>query len=122
MSLRRNITTGEIREISDEQIAAWLAAGNPKGEHYSTAWEPYTPPPSEPAPTRWRVKRDTVWNRLLAILGSDNLHAAFDAMPPRDYREFFANEYFWSDNQRLRAYLAVNDLDPDVVLAADEYI
>lgn len=44
MSLRRHITSGDIQDISDEQIAAWTASNNPK----LAAWEPYTPPEPEP--------------------------------------------------------------------------
>lgn len=49
MSTYRNTTTGEIRDIDDQLVAAWQAAGNPK----AGAWEPYTPPPpAEPDPVR----------------------------------------------------------------------
>ena len=47
MSTYRHTTTGEVREISDELIAAWEEVGNPKRE----AWEAYVPPtPEPPAP------------------------------------------------------------------------
>lgn len=44
MNTYRHTTTGEVREISDELIAAWEAAGNPKRQE----WEAYTPPAPEP--------------------------------------------------------------------------
>jgi hypothetical protein len=44
MALYRNTSTGEIRDINDGLLAAWRAAGNPKGEH----WESYTLPPLPP--------------------------------------------------------------------------
>ena len=47
MSTYRHTTTGEVREISDELIAAWKVANNPKRE----GWEAYVPPtPEPPAP------------------------------------------------------------------------
>lgn len=68
MSLRRNLTTGEIREIPDEQIAAWLAAGNPKGAHYTTAWEAYTPPEPEPAvPSEVTRRQLFLWLNSIGI-------------------------------------------------------
>jgi hypothetical protein len=45
MSLFQNISTGEVREIDDGLMAAWIAAGNPKAQE----WAPYTPAPPEPA-------------------------------------------------------------------------
>jgi hypothetical protein len=51
MSLYRNATTGEIRDLDAALIAAWQAAGNPK----AALWEEYTPPEPEPGPVvpRW---------------------------------------------------------------------
>lgn len=47
MSLRQNVSTGEVREIDDALIAAWIDASNPKAE----SWQAYTPPPpQEPTP------------------------------------------------------------------------
>lgn len=68
MSLRRNITTGEIRDIPDEQIAAWLANGNPKGAHYRDAWAPYTPPEPEPAvPSEVTRRQLFLWLNSIGI-------------------------------------------------------
>lgn len=119
MSLYRHKVTGDVKELDPAQIQAWIDAGNQKGAHYRDEWEPYTPPAPE-QPTRWQVKRDTVWNRLRTLLGPDALHEAFDRLPPRDYREFFANEFFWSDNPWLRGYLTNIRLDPDVILAPED--
>jgi hypothetical protein len=51
MTTYRNTVTGEVREISDQLIAAWEAASNPKRD----GWEAYTPPlPPATAPQpRW---------------------------------------------------------------------
>ena len=46
MSLYRNATTGEIRDLEPGLIAAWQAASNPK----ATLWEAYTPPDPDPEP------------------------------------------------------------------------
>lgn len=46
MSTRKHVITGEVREISDEQIAAWTAAGNPK----AGMWEEYANPPAPEVP------------------------------------------------------------------------
>lgn len=46
MSLYRNTTTGEVRDLDDSLVAAWVAAGNPK----ASQWEAYTPPPPPPPP------------------------------------------------------------------------
>jgi len=49
MSLFQNIATGEVRDIDDGLMAAWIAAGNPKAHQ----WTPYTPaPPEPPAPPK----------------------------------------------------------------------
>lgn len=84
MSLRRNLTTGEIRDISDEQIAAWIAAGNPKGAHYSTAWEPYTPPEPEPASLPTEVTKWQFWTVATEMFGARGItKAAIRAMLPQ---------------------------------------
>ena len=44
MSTYRNTTTGDVRDIDDGLMAAWIAAGNPKADQ----WTPYTPAPPEP--------------------------------------------------------------------------
>lgn len=97
MSLRRNITTGEIRDIPDERIAAWLANGNPKGEHYSTQWEPYTAPePEPPGPPEQVTKRQwRLWRRFQhGIVDPDaEVHAAIDQYVPEQMREYAHMEY-----------------------------
>jgi len=68
MSFRRHKTTGEIKEISDEQIAAWLANGNHKGAHYSQQWEPYTPPEPEPVvPSEVTRRQLFLWLNSIGI-------------------------------------------------------
>lgn len=97
MSLRRNITTGEIRDIPDEQIAAWLQTGNPKGTHYTTQWEPYTPPPPEPpGPPAQVTKRQ--WRLYCRFdLGhadpDASVRAAIDQYVPAEQRERAHIEY-----------------------------
>lgn len=51
MATYRNIENGEIREISAELFAAWLATGNPK----ASVWEPWAidPPPPTPPDPQW---------------------------------------------------------------------
>ena len=46
MSLYQNTATGEVRDIDDALMTAWVAAGNPK----ATQWSPYTPPEPPPPP------------------------------------------------------------------------
>ncbi len=68
MSLRRNLTNGDIKDIDDAQLAAWIEAGNPKGAHYSTAWEPYTPPEPEPVvPSEVTRRQLFLWLNSLGI-------------------------------------------------------
>lgn len=50
MALYRNTATGEIRDLDDALIAAWQAAGNPKGEQWQPYVAPPEPPPEPPAP------------------------------------------------------------------------
>lgn len=104
MSLRRNLTTGEIRDIPDEQIAAWLAAGNPKGEHYSTAWEPYTPPPPEPpGPPEQVTKRQLLhWLEFDHAIADPEaaIVAAITAHIPEQMRTFALKD--WSRTYYIR--------------------
>ena len=104
MSLRRNLTTGEIRDIPDEQIAAWLANGNPKGAHYSTQWEPYTPPePEPPGPPEQVTKRQLLhWlefdhgiaNPEVAVVEAINAHV------PEQMRAFALKD--WNRTNYIR--------------------
>ena len=70
MATYRNIENGEIREISAELFAAWLATGNPK----AGAWEPWAidPPPPIPPEPQWvafggAVQSSTEINQLLGV-------------------------------------------------------
>lgn len=68
MSLRRNFTTGEIKDIDDEQLAGWLATGNQKYDHYTTAWAPYTPPEPEPVvPSEVTRRQLFLWLNSIGI-------------------------------------------------------
>lgn len=67
MSLRRNKTTDEVRDISDEWIAALVADGNPKAQHYLNDWEPFTPPEPEPDPVPQEVTRRQLFLELNAL-------------------------------------------------------
>ena len=49
MSLYQNTATGEVRDIDDALMAAWVAAGNPKAAQWSPYIAPEPPPPPEPA-------------------------------------------------------------------------
>jgi hypothetical protein len=76
MSTYRNTATGEVREFSDELIAAWEATNNPKRQE----WEAYTPPAPEPPPPEPR------WVAFGAVLLADPavnqmLRAALTAAP-----------------------------------------
>lgn len=46
MATYRNIITGEVRDISDDLMSSWVAAGNPK----ASEWQPYSPPVPPPPP------------------------------------------------------------------------
>ena len=68
MSLRRHIATGDIKDIDDAQLAAWLEAGNAKGTHYRDEWEPYTPPEPEPVvPSEVTRRQLFLWLNSLGI-------------------------------------------------------
>lgn len=67
MSLYRHKTTGEIKDLNPERIAEWLATGNEKGLHYSTEWEPFTPPQPEPDPVPYEVTRRQLFLELNAL-------------------------------------------------------
>lgn len=127
MSLRRNLTTGEIREISDEQIAAWLAAGNPKGAHYSTQWEAYTPP--EPEPVAPPVPEQVTKRQLLHWLEFDHGVADPEALIPQKIDDAFPpatlprENHFaqreWSRAQNVRRDNALVPLLAAVLQIAD---
>lgn len=123
MSLRRNITTGDIKDIDDAQLAAWLAAGNAKGAHYSQQWEPYTPPEPEPVvPQPYRVSKDTIISRVTELGALSLVMSALAQQTPEHQFVWTHSAWFWSDNATLRGLCHAIGLDAEAVLAPDPYI
>jgi len=119
MSLYRHIASGEVKEILDEQYAAWIAAGNPK----ANAYEPYTPPVVEPEPPQpWRVSKDTIISRVLASGALPQVMAALAAQSEEQQFVFAQSAWFWSTNPTLRGLCGALGLDADEILAPDPYL
>lgn len=121
MSLYRHKVTGEVKDLDPAQIQAWIDAGNPKGAHYSTQWEPYAPPAPE-QPTRYRVSKDTLMSRVAAagdqyVLALDDVLQAQPRARQILWRDF---AWFHSDNQSVRGLIAHIGLDPEVILAPED--
>lgn len=65
MPLRKHATTQEVRDIAQELLDGWAAAGNPK----LAAWESYTPPEPEPPPppeVPWAISNADLRRQLVA--------------------------------------------------------
>jgi hypothetical protein len=108
MTLYRNITTGEIRDLDDALIAAWQATGNPKAGQWEAYSPPPPPPPAPPSPD---------WSGFLSqLLLSPTLAGA-----QLQAQQMIADELQTATGQRqaelLRAWNALNGL-PAVLAAA----
>jgi hypothetical protein len=108
MTLYRNTTTGEIRDLDDSLIAAWQAAGNPKTGQWEAYSPPPPPPPEPPSPD---------WTGFLSqlLLSPDLAGAQLQA------QQMIAEELQTAEGERqqqlLTAYTALNSL-PAVLAAA----
>ncbi len=118
MSMCRHKITGEVREIDDVAMAAWVAAKNAKAE----AWEPYTPPPPDPVvPQPYRVSKDRLMMRIASkgdayVLALDDVLQAQPRARQILWRDF---AWFHSDNASVRGLIAHIGLDPEVILAPE---
>lgn len=79
-------------------------------------------------PPRWRVSRDSIWNRVKAAVGQEVAIGFLSALPEPVRLEFLANEWFWSDNAEVRQLIASvpcevegvpGFLNPDEILAPE---
>lgn len=90
-----------------------------------------------PVATTWRVSRDTIWNRVKAVIGADAALAVLQAMPETLRLDWLSNEWYWSNNAQVRAMIAsithevvdeetqatsIVALNPDTILAQDPYL
>ena len=108
MTLYRNTTTGEVRDLDDALIGAWQAAGNPKASQWEVYTAPPPPPPAPPSPD---------WSGFLSqlLLSPDLAGAQLQA------QQMIAEELQTAEGERqqqlLTAYTALNSL-PAVLAAA----
>jgi hypothetical protein len=110
MTLYRNTTTGEIRDLDDSLIAAWQAAGNPKTGQWEAYSPPPPPPPAPPSPD---------WPGFLtAIQSSPDLAAAL-----RGAKLIVNNEVDTATGERksrlLLAYMALESLSTVLLASRD---
>lgn len=75
-----------------------------------------------PEPERWRVSKDTLLVRVEAAGKLAEVIAAIDAMPADEQFLWTNFAWFWSDNERIRAMCQVLGLDPEVIMAEDDYL
>ena len=88
-------------------------------------------------PTRWRVSRDTIWNRVKSVIGDASAIAFLAGLPESVRLEFLANEWFHSDNPSVIGLLSTVTyqrtvpedgsvetvgLDVSAILAPDPYL
>ena len=114
MIYRVSFLNGYTDFQTQAEAIAWRDANAPSGT--ISTYEP----PSESAPV-WRVSKDTLLVRVEAAGKVAEVMAAIGALPD-DERFLFTNfAWFWSNNPRIVAMCQALGLDPDEILAPDEY-
>ena len=114
MIYRVSFLNGYTDFSTQAEATAWRDANAPSGT-IST----YEPPAD--SPPAWRVSKDTMLVRVEAAGKVAEVMGLIAALP-QDEQFLFSNfAWFWSDNARIRAMCAAVGLDPDVILAEDEF-
>jgi hypothetical protein len=102
----------EFRTLADAE--AWRDAFAPGQPIVERTIDPPTPEPH-------RVSKDTMLVRVEAAGKVAEVMGLIAALPPDEQFLFSNFAWFWSDNARIRAMCSVVGLDPDVILAEDEF-
>jgi len=102
----------EFRTLADAE--AWRDANAPGRPIVERTIEP-------PSPTPHRVSKDTMLVRVEAAGKVAEVMGLIEALPPDEQFLFTNFAWFWSDNARIRAMCAAVGVDPDVILAEDEF-
>lgn len=102
-----------------ERVVRLDDAAQPPGDPYElmtpeghNAWRTaeldagWTPQPVEAPPERYKIPRDTLYNRFVALFGEETAAAFILSLPDPARVSWFSNAWFWSDNDRLRTALA----------------
>ena len=102
----------EFRTLADAE--AWRDANAPGRPIVERTIEPPTPEPH-------RVSKDTLLVRVEAAGKVAEVMAAIGALPESDRFLFTNFAWFWSNNPRIVGMCQALGLDPDEILAPDEY-
>lgn len=105
-------------EFSDRADAiAWRDANAPGAAIEEI--ERTIPPPE---PERWRVSKDTMLSRVEAAGMVPQVMAAIASMPQETQFLWTNYAWFWNDNAQIVAMCQAFGLDPEIILARDEFI
>jgi len=113
---RVNVANGHVEFATQAAAEAWRDANAPTAtitEIVETIPEPDSP--------RWRVSKDTMLVRVEQAGKVAEVMGLIAALPADEQFLFSNFAWFWSDNARIRAMCAAVGLDPDVILAEDEF-
>lgn len=114
MIYRVSFLNGYTDFATQAEATAWRDANAPGGT--ISTYEP--PADSQP---RWRVSKDTMLVRVEQAGKVAEVMGLINALP-EDEQFLFSNfAWFWSDNARIRAMCLAVGVDPDVILAEDEF-
>ena len=73
-------------------------------------------------PRPWRVSKDTLISRVLAAGKLPEVMAALASQTPEQQFVFEHSAWFWSTNATLRGLCTALGMDPDAILARDEFL
>jgi len=113
---RVTVANGHVEFATQADAEAWRDANAPTAtitEIVETIPEPEAP--------RWRVSKDTMLVRVEQAGKVAQVMGLIAALPPDEQFLFSNFAWFWSDNARIRAMCAAVGVDPDVILAEDEF-
>jgi len=73
-------------------------------------------------PRPWRVSKDTMVARIVAAGALPKVMAVMSQQPADKQFVFLHSAWFHSDNAELRGLCSALGMDPDVILARDEFL
>ncbi len=73
-------------------------------------------------PQPWRVSKDTLISRVLAVGKLPEVMAALAQQTAEQQFVFEHSAWFWSTNPTLRGLCTALGMDPDVIMARDEFL